>query len=160
MFSTILRKRFCAHNFWTNAARMMILVSRTMFFGLRNQAIYFVLYFVLTISLVWDRWLIKSRLSGLLLRTTSYLNPCAAVTISANHRPLHNCCYANKPLLGSTCILFSYCTIEFHRRNFPYSKQFPAANLHKMYLEHDEYACIWCDFVSVIDPRHFWREKK
>ena len=75
-------------------------------------------------SLVWDQWLIKSRLSGLLLRTTSYLNSCAAVTISANHRPLHNCCYANKTLLGSTCILFSHCTIEFHWRNFPYSKQF------------------------------------
>ena len=77
-----------------------------------------------TFSLVWDRWLIKFRLSGLLLRTTSYLNSCAAVTISANHRPLHNCCYANKPLLGSTCILFSHCTIEFHWRNFPYSQQF------------------------------------
>ena len=41
--TAILQKHILAHNFWTKAHRMMILVSRTMFWGSRNQMAQFIL---------------------------------------------------------------------------------------------------------------------
>ena len=43
MFSAILWKRAFGHNFWTETHRMVILVSRSMFWGSRSQMVPFVL---------------------------------------------------------------------------------------------------------------------
>ena len=43
MLSAILQKHVLHHNFWTEAHRMMILVSSTMFSGSRNQLALFIL---------------------------------------------------------------------------------------------------------------------
>ena len=43
MFSTILQKHILGHNFWTKLHRMMILMSRTMFWGPKNQMAPFIL---------------------------------------------------------------------------------------------------------------------
>ena len=52
VFSDISQKCVFGHNFWTKAHKMIILVSRTMFLGSRNQMAPFV-FLDLTLTLTW-----------------------------------------------------------------------------------------------------------
>ena len=61
MFIAIVQKHILGHNFLTKAHSVMILVSRTMFSGLRNQLVPFIYIIGLSVYAVCLSWLAKPR---------------------------------------------------------------------------------------------------
>ena len=101
MFPVILQKHVLSHNFLTKARRMMILVSRTMFWGSRNQMMPFISSCIWPClsSHLWIAW--NWSLSCLpIAEMTSIFFTCASLGLYQPPSPYQSACWPN---MGALC---------------------------------------------------------